>query len=82
MRRTPSFVLSLVLSIVEALCLFALTQTFARAQTAAYAEITSIDTKGFPHVTALVDVFNANGEFISAPELSADGRPIAPGRKE
>ncbi len=25
---------------------------------------------------------NANGEFISAPELSADGRPIAPGRKE
>src|SRR6266542_6404172 len=57
MRRTLSFVLSL--------CLFTLTQTFARAQTAAYAEITSIDTKAFPHVTALVDVFNANGEFMA-----------------
>src|SRR5512133_2239996 len=57
MRRTLSFVLSL--------CLLAVTQTSARAQTAAYAEITDIDTKGFPHVTALVDVFNANGEFMA-----------------
>jgi hypothetical protein len=42
----------------------------ARAQTAAYAEITSIDTKGFPHITALLDVFNANGEFMAG--LSAN----------
>lgn len=65
MRRTLSFVLRLVLSTVEVLCLLALPQTFARAQTAAYAEITSIDTKGFPHISALVDVFNANGEFMA-----------------
>jgi len=44
--------------------LLVLTPTFARAQTAAYAEITSIDTKGFPYISALVDVFNANGEFM------------------
>ncbi len=56
MRRTLSFVLSI--------CLLVLTATFARAQTAAYAEITSIDTKGFPYISALVDVFNANGEFM------------------
>src|SRR5215213_7928197 len=56
MRRTLLFVLSV--------CLLAVPQTFARAQTAAYAEITAIDTQGFPHVTALVDIFNANGEFI------------------
>jgi hypothetical protein len=53
-----------ILSFLLSLCLLAGSQTFVRAQTAAYAEITSIDTKGFPHVTALVDVFNANGEFI------------------
>jgi hypothetical protein len=57
MRRILPFFLSL--------CLIAATQTFAHAQTAAYAEITSIDEQGFPEITALVDVFNANGEFIS-----------------
>src|SRR5512138_937645 len=56
MARIPSFLLSL--------CLVAGSQTFARAQTAAYAEITSVDVQHFPQVTALVDVFNANGEFI------------------
>ena len=56
MRRTVSFFLSLIL--------LAVSSTFARAQTAAYAEITGIDAKGFPKVIALVDVFNANGEFI------------------
>lgn len=57
MRRILPFFLSL--------CLLAATQTFARAQTAAYAEITSIETQEFPQITALVDVFNANGEFMS-----------------
>src|SRR5215216_6523072 len=56
MRRTLALFLSL--------CLFTINQTYARAQTAAFAEITAIDAKGFPHVTALVDVFNANGEFM------------------
>ena len=56
MRRTLSFLLGLGL--------LAATQTSAAAQTAAYAEITAIDAQGFPKVTALVDVFNANGEFI------------------
>ena len=63
MRRTLSFVLSL--------CLFAVTQASARAQTAAYAEITAIDAKAFPQVTALVDVYNANGEFMTGIQPSA-----------
>ena len=62
MRRTVSLFLSLIL--------LAVSSTFGRAQTAAYAEITDIEAKGFPKVSALVDVFNANGEFIEglAPE--------------
>ena len=64
MRRTFSILLGALLSTVEALCLLAATQTFAHAQTAAYAEITAIDAQGFPKVNALVDVFNASGEFI------------------
>lgn len=63
MRRTLPFLLSL--------CLLAATQTFAHAQTAAYAEITAIDAQGFPTVNTLVDVFNANGEFIANLEPSA-----------
>ncbi len=57
MRRTLTFLLGV--------CLLAAPQIFVRAQTAAYAEITAIDTQGFPKVTALVDVFNANGEFMA-----------------
>jgi hypothetical protein len=57
MRRVLPFILSL--------CLLAANPTFARAQTAAYAEITAVDAQGFPQITALVDVFNANGEFIA-----------------
>ena len=71
MRRTLSFFLSALLSTVEVLCLLAVTPSVADAQTAAYAEITAIDAQGFPTVTALVDVFNANGEFIANLEPSA-----------
>ena len=72
MRRTLSFVLSF--------CLLAITQSFARAQSAAYAEISAVDTKKFPQVTALVNVFNANGEFMEGlkpGELTVheDGQP-------
>lgn len=56
MRRIFSFLFSL--------CLLAGSPTFARAQTAAYAEITAVDVERFPHVSALVDVFSANGEFM------------------
>ena len=72
MRRTLSFILSL--------CLLAVTQNFARAQTAAYVEISAVDPKGFPHVTALVNAFNASGEFIEelkpeAVTVYEDGQP-------
>ena len=60
-----------ILSVVLSVCLFAVTQISARAETAAYAEITAIDTKGFPHITALLDVFNANGEFMAGLAPSA-----------
>src|ERR1044071_4855250 len=58
-------------SVVLLLCLFTVTQISARAQTAAYAEITAIDPKAFPHITALVNVFNANGEFMAGLAPSA-----------
>jgi len=45
--------------------LIAGTRTFAYAQTAAYAEIVRIDAENFPQVSALVDVYDANGQFIS-----------------
>ncbi len=66
MRRIFAFHLSLVLSIVEAVSLIALPSAFARAQTAAhaYAEIASIDTQGFPQITALVNVYDANSRFM------------------
>ena len=47
------------------LSLLAPPQAFARAQTAAYAEIASVDAQGFPQISALVDVYNANGEFMT-----------------
>jgi hypothetical protein len=72
MRRTLSILLSL--------SLLAATQSLARAQAAAYADISAINTQGFPRVTALLDVFDARGEFISGLPPSAvtvyeDGQP-------
>ena len=46
-------------------CLLAVPGAFAYAQTAAYAEIQSINVDGFPQVAALVDVFNASGQFLT-----------------
>jgi hypothetical protein len=46
-------------------CLIAVPGAFAHAQTAAYAEIESINADKFPQVSALVDVFNANGQFLT-----------------
>jgi len=50
--------------ILLSLILFAGTWTVARAQTAAYAEITSIKVSAFPQISALVDLYDANGIFI------------------
>lgn len=45
--------------------LLAGTGTFVHAQTAASAEIVRIDASNFPQISALVDVYDANGEFIT-----------------
>ena len=46
--------------------LLILSQTLqAHAQTAAYAELAAIDAADFPQVHALLDVYDANGQFIS-----------------
>src|SRR5215510_6249804 len=73
-RMRKLFVLLLSLS------LLAVSQLSASAQTAAYAELTGIDPQHFPQVRALLDVYDANGEFISGLEPSAltvyeDGTP-------
>ncbi|MGE5461750.1 MAG: hypothetical protein ACM3PS_00245, partial [Syntrophothermus sp.] len=69
-----------ILPFLISLSLLAATQFSARAQTAAYAEITAIEQKTFPRITALVDVFDANGEFIaglkpSTVTVSEDSKP-------
>ncbi|HEY5731356.1 MAG TPA: hypothetical protein VIS72_14995, partial [Anaerolineales bacterium] len=45
-------------------------RTFVHAQTAAYAEIARIDASNFPQVSVLVDVYDANGQFIVGLEPS------------
>ena len=72
MRRLLAFFLCV--------CLLAAPEAFAYAQTAAYAEIVSVDAQNFPQVSALLDVFNANGGFesnLSASNLTVyeDGQP-------
>src|SRR5262245_52180591 len=72
MRRILTFLLSL--------SLLASTSSFARAQTEAYAEITAVDSGAFPKIVALLDVFAANGEFMTGLQPSditvyEDGQP-------
>lgn len=62
MRRLSRLLLSL--------SLLAGSWTFAHAQTAAYAEIVRVDASNFPQVSALVDVFDADGRFIAGLEPS------------
>jgi hypothetical protein len=57
MRRIFAFFVSV--------SLLTLPLAFARAQTTAYAEIASVDVEKFPQVTALVDVYDATGKFIT-----------------
>ena len=74
MRRILAFLLSVSLIVLPSI--------FARAQTAsqAYAEIASVDVENFPQVTALVNVYDASGKFITGlkpAELTTyeDGQP-------
>jgi len=59
MRRIFAFFLGVSLLVLPS--------AFARAQTAsqAYAEIASVDVEKFPQVTALVDVYDASGKFVT-----------------
>ena len=75
MRKTLAFLLSLGLLFVSSVS--------ARAQTSAYAEIAFVQAQGFPQVKALLDVYDANGKFVSGLAaadltLSEDGesRPV------
>lgn len=57
MRRLLRFILTV--------SLLAGTLTFAHAQAASSAEIVRIDSSNFPQISALVDVYGADGNFIS-----------------
>jgi hypothetical protein len=50
--------------------LLAGSRTFVHAQTAASAEILQIDSEDFPLISSLLDVYDANGEFISGVQPS------------
>lgn len=54
MRKILAFFVSLLL----------IPSAFAHAQATSYAEIVSVDAQGFPQITALMDVYDANGRFI------------------
>lgn len=54
--------------------------SFASAQTSAYAEISAPDASAFPKISALLDVYDASGQFVGGLEPSAlvaleDGAP-------
>src|SRR3989337_449285 len=77
MRRTLAFWLGVGLFAIP--LVFVAPQP-ARAQTEAYAEIASIDAQGFPQVAALVDVYDAGGQFIAGLQpndltVYEDGQP-------
>lgn len=57
MRRTLALLLSISLLLLPS--------AFARAQTAAYAEIATIHAEDFPQITALLDVYDSNGNFVT-----------------
>jgi hypothetical protein len=54
-----------ILLLLLSLILLAATLTLAHAQASAYAETAAIDTRAFPQIRALVDVFAADGEFMA-----------------
>src|ERR1043165_1691275 len=67
-------------AIILSVSLLGVSRSLAYAQTAAYAEISAINTQNFPQVTALLDVYDANGQFLTGIQPSAvtvyeDGQP-------
>jgi len=52
-------------ALVLSLSLLAVPRSFAVAQTAAYAEIVQINADDFPHISALLDVYNADDAFMT-----------------
>ena len=72
MRRILAFLLGVGLLFLPSL--------FARAQTSAYAKIAAVDAQGFPQITALLDVYDESGKFITGLQpadltISEDGQP-------
>ena len=53
-----------ILGFCIVLSLLLLPSVFARAQATSYAEIVSVDARGFPQITALMNVYDANGRFM------------------
>ena len=63
MRRT--FTLFLSLSLFALSLALIPPVNLARAQSSAYAEIAAVDVHNFPKISALLDVYDANGGFVS-----------------
>ncbi|RPI93007.1 MAG: FHA domain-containing protein [Chloroflexi bacterium] len=53
-----------IFAVLLSFSLLAWPSAFARAQTAAYAGIVSVEAREFPEITALVDIYDANGGFM------------------
>lgn len=75
------FTIFLTLSLLALSLALAAPQT-ARAQTEAYAEIASIDAQNFPQISALLDVYDASGQFVAglrSGDITAyeDGQPLS-----
>ncbi|HEX2997824.1 MAG TPA: hypothetical protein VHP14_23580, partial [Anaerolineales bacterium] len=69
-----------ILALFLGVSLLAASPIFVHAQTGAYAEIASVEARGFPQITALVDVYDASGKFVEGltpDSLTAyeDGQP-------
>src|SRR5215207_5757118 len=65
MSKLLKFIPGILLIFTEVLSLVAAPQSFAHAQTAAYADIAAIDVQKFPQISALVDIYDPDGQFIS-----------------
>jgi hypothetical protein len=80
-RISPCFSASRFLSFLFLLSAFILQPSaFASAQTSAYAEIGAPELKDFPKVSAMLDVYDASGQFVGGLKPSAvaaleDGNP-------
>ena len=79
-RRNPSRISGFILSLFLLSSFFLHSSSFASAQTTAYAEISIPDASAFPKITALLDVYDASGQFVGGLKPSdvaalEDGNP-------